>query len=106
MSDELQFAQACADAAKHLRTIADELATNPDDPEAVGKALHDTLAALEQLAGMQPHAHILASLQQTATDLKEAGAITPDKIREIADALDRITQDYTRLDAQGRANWQ
>ncbi|BBX30535.1 hypothetical protein [Mycolicibacterium alvei] len=133
MTDELHFAQACVGAATHLHTTADELAANPDDPDAVGKAGRDTLTALEQLAGMHPPAPILASLQRIATDLSTAGARTTDKtpddqmpdtargdqvpdkarghqmldtIRGAADAIGQIAQDYARQHAKGQGTWQ
>ncbi|SUA31465.1 Uncharacterised protein [Mycolicibacterium fortuitum] len=103
---EKQFSEACVLAAKHLLTIADELATSPDDPEANRKAVRDTLAVLEQLASIEPPEPILASLQRIGKDLSTADTVTPDNIREIAHALGNIAQDHTRLDAKGRGNWQ
>ncbi|OBF76563.1 MULTISPECIES: hypothetical protein [Mycobacteriaceae] len=106
MTDELQFAQACADAAKHIRAIADELAITPDDSEAVSKALRDTLAVLQQLAGMEPPAQILASFHRTGTQLSTADTIRPDEIRGVAQGLGKMAENYAKLDGQGHGNWQ
>lgn len=106
MTAELQFAQACADAAKHLRTIAGELDVTPGDSEAVANASRDTRAVLQQLAGMEPPAQILASFHRTGTELSTADTITPDEIRAIAQGLGKMAENYAKLDAQGHGNWQ
>lgn len=101
----MHLAEAYNAAAQRLRAIADELAASPDNPEAVAKALRDTLAVLEQLAGIEPNAPLLAALHQKGTDLNIAGTITPDTIREIAHALAQIAQNYGDSAAQWNNIW-
>lgn len=102
---DLQLAEAYNAAARHLLAIADELATDPTNPEAIAKALRDTLAVLEHLAGVEPNPPLLAALHQKGTDLNTAGTITPDKIREIAHQLGKIAQNYADGAAERAKLW-
>ncbi|OKH72792.1 hypothetical protein EB73_08375 [Mycobacterium sp. SWH-M3] len=101
-----QRAEAYTAAARHLLAIADERAANPTNPEAIAKALRDTLATLEHLGGIEPSPQVGAQLHQLYTDLKTAGTITPDKIREIAHACGHIAQNNAQMGAQWNSIWQ
>lgn len=98
-------AEAYSSAASILAAIADQLAGNPDDPEAIATALRETTAVLDQLVGIEPDAQTCAGMHQLGADLNKAGNITPDKIREIAHACYHIAQNYREQLAQWNNIW-
>lgn len=101
-----QLAEAYNAAARQLLAIADQLATNLDNPDAIAAALRDTLAILEHLGGMEPSPKVRAQLHQLYTDLKAKGTITPDKIREIAQACGTVAQNNAQMGSQWNNIWQ
>lgn len=100
-----ELAEAYSSAASVLAGIADQLAGNPDDPEAIAMALRETVAVLDQLVGIEPDAQTRAGLQQLGADLNKAGTIAPDKMREIARACYDIAQNYRAQLAQWNNIW-
>lgn len=99
------LAEAYTEATRRLMEIADQLAKNPDDPDWIAAALHDTLAVLEGLGGLEPSPQVRAQLHRLFTDLKAKGMITPDKIREIAQACGHIAQNNAQMGAQWNTLW-
>ncbi|MEN4397478.1 hypothetical protein [Mycolicibacterium conceptionense] len=99
------LAEAYTEATRRLMEIADQLAKNPDDPDWITAALRDTLAVLEHLGGLEPSQQVRAQLHRLFTDLKAKGTITPDKIREIAQACGHIAQNNAQMGAQWNTLW-
>lgn len=100
-----ELAEAYSSAARKLAEIADQLATSPADPEAIAKALRETIAVLDDLISIEPDPQTRAGLHQLGENLKTAGTVTPKKIREIAQACNDIAQNYAQQLAQWNNIW-
>lgn len=98
-------AEAYSSAASILAAIADQLAGNPDDPEAIATALRETTAVLDQLVGIEPDPQTPAGLHQLGANMNSAGTVTSDKIREIAQASYDLAQSYSDQLAQWNTIW-
>lgn len=102
----MHLAEAYNEAARRLATTANQLAENPDAPDAIAGALRDTLSTLEHLGGLEPSPQVGAQLHRLYSEFKAKGTITSDKVREIAQACGKIAQNNAQMGAQFNSIWQ
>ncbi|MEW2484505.1 hypothetical protein AB0876_33440 [Mycobacterium sp. NPDC049093] len=99
------LAEAYNQAARRLATVADELTNNPNDTNQGAAALRETLTVLEHLGGLEPSQKVRAQLHRLHADFKAAGTITPDKIRETAQACGKVAQNNAQWASQVKNIW-